>query len=199
MTLFKSWTLPLAFASLGAVALAQPPADCSKLSAGPKDPAMVAVNGVTFIAKSALLAKIGGMSGEIPRDTIELKLKSDNDFFSEREMSVAVTVPKGQRVDGRTFLMRPTNEMAKQVVAEPGLPEIQGFVFKDKANRWSHVEYVASVRVEFGKRNEETITGNICVVIPRGQRSSFSPAEKPLEKENYAFGTFQATLQPSVK
>src|SRR5581483_539068 len=70
---------------------------------------------------------------------------ADKDMFAETETEFSVIVPKGQRLDGKTFRKLPTADTSAQPGPEQGLPEVQGWKVKDKPRKLdlSHVGYVA--------------------------------------------------------
>ncbi len=101
-------------------------------------------------------------------DIFSLQFNSEDDFLPELQASLALLVPAGQRPDAETFLMRPTTDKSKQFLTGPGLSQVQGRSFKNPLRIRSLVDYVSSVRVDFGQRKGDKISGSICMVMPKG-------------------------------
>jgi hypothetical protein len=173
----------------------QLPADCSK-AAAPKQPLEVSVFGAKFTPKSVKLRPGNDIkSGDAEFDGYRLTISSDVDDFSPpQEATVSVLVKKGQRVDGKTFRKLAVKEIDKQPKASEGLPEVQGWGMKVRHTgvSTSHAEYLASMRLEFGKREGKTISGTIYLCVPKGQTSMFE--KTPTKEDSYAVGTFQAQI-----
>src|SRR5689334_17797816 len=131
------------------------PADCSK-AAPPKQPIEVSVMGSKFTPKSVRLRRGNDItSGSEAFDGYRLTISSDTDDFSPPlESDIEVIVKKGQPIDGRTFRKLAVKDIDKQPLATQGLPEVQGWGMKNRpaSVSFSHVEYLASMRLEFGKR-----------------------------------------------
>ena len=173
----------------------QLPADCSK-AAAPKQPVEVSVFGAKFTPKSVRLRLAGGMkSGDEQFDTYSLTFSSDeNDFSPPLVADLAVLVKKGQRVDGKVYRKLSVKDIDKQPLATEGVPEVQGWSMKNRptGTSFSHVEYLASMRLEFGKREGNTISGTIYLCVAKGQTSMFE--KTPTKEDSYAVGTFQARI-----
>lgn len=190
----------IAAAVLAAMPLAgiaqQLPADCSK-AAPPKQPLQVSVLGTKFAPKSVRLRRGNDItSGSEAFDGYRLTISSDMDDFSPPlEADIAVLVKKGQRVDGKVFRKLAVKDIDKQPKATEGLPEVQGWSMKNRPEKvsFSHVEYLASMRLEFGKREGDTITGAIYLCVAKSQTSMFE--KNPTKEDSYAVGTFQARIE----
>ena len=177
----------------------QLPADCSK-AAAPKQPLEVSVIGVKFTPKSVRLRRgndvtLGEGKSAEAFDGYRLTISSDVDDHSPPlETDIEVVTKKGQRVDGRVYRQLAVKDNDKQPKATQGLPEVQGWGMKNRpANvSFSHVEYLASMRLEFGKREGNTISGTIYLCVPKGQKSVFE--KSPKKEDSYAVGTFKATI-----
>jgi hypothetical protein len=174
----------------------QLPADCSK-AAAPKQPVEVSVLGARFTPKAVRLRLAGGMkSGDEQFDTYSLTFSSEeNDFSPPLVADLAVLVKKGQRVDGKVYRKLAVKDTDKQPLATEGVPEVQGWSMKNRPTgaSFSHVEYLASMRLEFGKREGNTISGTIYLCVPKGQTSMFE--KTPTKEDSYAVGTFQARVE----
>lgn len=174
---------------------AQLPADCST-AAAPKQPIEVSVGGVKFAPK-AIGLRFDGLRkmGDDEFDTYRLTLRNVDDIFAPLESEIVVIVRKGQQVDGKTFRKLPTKEIGKQPSPIPGVPEVQGWSFKDREGKgnFNHVEHVASLRLEFAKRQGDTITGSVYLCVPKGQTTIFN--KTPTKEDSYAVGTFQARIE----
>lgn len=174
----------------------QLPADCSKATP-PKQPLEVSVLGTKFTPKSVRLRRGNDIkSGDEAFDGYRLTISSDVDDFSPPlEADVAVLVKQGQRVDGKVFRKLAVKGIDKQPKAMDGLPEVQGWSMKNRPAKvsFSHVEYLASMRLEFGKREGDTIAGTITLCVAKGQTSMFE--KNPTKEDSYAVGTFQARIE----
>ena len=177
----------------------QLPADCSK-AAAPKQPLEVSVLGAKFTPKSVRLHRGNditqgeGKSAEA-FDGYRLTISSDVDDFSPPlETTISVIVKKGQSLDGKVFRKLAVKDIDKQPLATSGLPEVQGWGMKNRPTgaSFSHVEYLASMRLEFGKREGNTISGTIYLCVAKGQTSLFE--KTPTKEDSYAVGTFQARV-----
>ena len=177
----------------------QLPADCSK-AAAPKQPLEVSVLGGKFTPKSVRLHRGNditqgeGKSAEA-FDGYRLTISSDVDDFSPPlETSISVLVKKGQSLDGKVFRKLAIKEIGKQPLAGEGLPEVQGWGMKNRpANAsFSSVENLGSLRLEFGKREGNTISGTVYLCVAKGQTSMFE--KTPTKEDSYAVGTFQARV-----
>lgn len=180
----------------GAPAWAQTmPADCSA-AAVPAQPVSVSIAGAAFAPKSIKLRKGGGItSGSDQFDGYTLSLRSEDDLSPPLEAEVKVILRKGQPIDGKVFRRLATKESDKQPSAMRGLPEVQAWSFRNRPAgvSVSFVEYVGSVRLEFGRRQGKTIGGKIYLCVPPGQTSIFN---KTPTKESYlAVGIFQARIE----
>jgi hypothetical protein len=171
------------------------PADCSS-AAVPAQPVAVSIGGARFTPKSVKLVSAGGMSiGDDHFDTYRLTFRNEDDLFAPLETDVTVLVRKGQRVDGKVFRKLPTKETSKQPAPASGVPEVQGWSMKDRKGNvdFSHVSYVASLRLEFGQRQGNAIGGKIHLCVPKGQTTMFD--KTPSKEDSSAAGTFQARIE----
>ena len=184
-------------AVLSAPVLAQGlPADCSKATV-PAQPLEISILGSRFAPKAVKLRSAGAMtSGDEQFDTYHLTFRNDDDIFAPLEAEVAVIVRKGQSLDGKVFRKLPVKEASKQPspTSTGGLPEVQGWSVKnrDAKTDQSHVSYIASLRLEFGKRQGDSIGGKIYLCVPKGQTTLFDKTPSPAESS--AVGTFTAKI-----
>lgn len=194
----RSTILPLVIAA-GIVAsgpvLAQAlPADCSKATV-PAQPLEVSILGTKFTPKSIKLRSAGGMkTGDDEFDTYHLTFRNEDDIFAPLEAEVAILVRKGQSLDGKVFRKLPVKETSRQPSPTSGVPEVQGWSVKNREAKTdqSHVTYIASLRLELGKRQGETIGGKIYLCVPKGQTTIFDKTPSPAESS--AVGTFTAKI-----
>ena len=172
------------------------PADCSKASV-PAQPVEISILGTKFSPKSIKLRSSGAMSaGDEHFDSYQLTFLNEDDMFAPLEADFAVIVRKGQSLDGKVFRKLPTKETSKQPSPSPtgGLPEVQGWSVKDRKAQadQSHVTSIASLRIEFGKRQGDTMPGKIYLCVPKGQTTIFD--KTPSKEDSFAVGTFTATI-----
>jgi hypothetical protein len=182
----------LAHAGAGAAGL---PADCSSAKP-PAQPVEVSIAGTRYAPKSVKLVRAGTMkSGDTAFDTWRLTLRSEDSVMAPLGLDVTVAVPKGQSVAGKVFRRVPSDSIAKQPSVSEGLPEVQGWSYEDRQAgvRGSHVKYVASLRLEFGKAQGKTLPGTIVLCVPKGQKSSFD--KTPTTADSTALGKFEALVQ----
>lgn len=171
------------------------PADCSK-AAVPAQPVEVSIAGTKFKPKAIKLRQEGGMTyGEKPYDTYRLALRSEDDLSPPLEAEFVVLVRKGEPLDGRTFRKLAIKDTEKQPAPTPGLPEVQGWSLKNREGRvdFSHVSYLASLRIEFAKRQGDTIGGKVYLCVPKGQKTLFD--KTPSKEDSSAAGTFTAKIE----
>jgi hypothetical protein len=174
--------------------LAQPlPADCSAAPA-PKQPVEASVAGAKFTPKVVRMAHYEDLVGD-KIDTYKVWFRSADNMQAPLETEVAVIVRKGQRIDGKVFRHGP---MAVEKLPTPinGKPEITNWAFK---NRPADVSvslvsgYIGSLRLEFGQRKGDTITGNISLCVAKGRTTTFNST--PTKEDSYLIGTFQAQIE----
>jgi hypothetical protein len=197
MRTLLSLAMAASFATIhSAPALAQAlPADCSKATV-PAQPLEISILGTKFAPKSIKLRSAGAMtSGDDQYDSYHLTFRNADDIFAPLEAEVAVIVRKGQSLDGKVFRQLPIKEISKQPSPNPGgQPEVQGWSVKnrDAKKDQSHVTYIASLRLEFGKRQGDSIDGKIYLCVPKGQTTIFDKTPSPAESS--AVGTFTAKI-----
>jgi hypothetical protein len=171
------------------------PDDCSTVTA-PKQALEVSVGGARFTPKTVKLRSAGAMSyGEQQFDSYRLSLRSEDEISPPMEAEVTFLVRKGQGPDGKAFRRLPTKEIGKQPAPIQGLPEVQGWSFKNRPAKgdFNHVEHTGSMRIEFGKRQGDSINGSIYLCVAKGQTTIFD--KTPTKEDSYAVGTFQARIE----
>lgn len=196
----KSRFMPtlLAVLAVAAPALAQKlPEDCSS-AAAPKGLLEVSVLGTKFSPKSVTLRSAGYVkTGGEEFDSYQISLRSEDDLMATLEADVTVIVPKGVRIDGRVFRRLATKDRSLQPSASKTQSEleVQGWGFKNRAAKTdsNHTGHLASLRLEFGQRKGDTISGNIYLCVAKGQTTMFD--RTPTKEESYAVGAFQARLE----
>lgn len=195
---FRLMITAAALATLPSASIAQQlPADCSK-AATPKRPLEVSVGGARFKPKIAKLIPAGGLSaGQDQFDLYRLALRSEDEASPPLEAEVTLIVRRGQRIDGKTFRRLPVREVAKQPAVFQGLPEVQGWSFRNRTAKteFTQAEHIGSLRLEFGKREGLLVVGSIYLCVPRGQTAAAN--KTPTKQESFAIGTFQARIEPN--
>jgi hypothetical protein len=158
--------------SMCAGAWAQQPADCST-GPIPDRPLEITIGSEKLPTPPLIrMRRISTItSGDQAFDQYDVTV-ADKDMFGNIELSFSVIVPKGQQPDGRTFRKLPVHEISKQP-GPPGMPEVQSWSVKDQARKLnvSHVSFVASLRVEFGKRSGGVLPGRVYLCAPGGQKA----------------------------
>ena len=153
--------LAVAMAAGAGSAFAQQPSDCSA-SPVPDRPLEMSFGSKKVPAMSfAAIYKIGTdlRDGKPVADQYELSVQ-DKDGFAEIEVELAVTIPAGAQVDGRTFRTGPGRRPQ----------EVLWKVKRDKPSlSVGFVGFAATARVEFGKRRGDVLPGRVYLCIPGGQ------------------------------
>ena len=185
-------------AALPALAAAQKlPDDCSA-AAAPKQPVEVSILGAKFVPKAVVLRSTGYVKTENEQfDSYRLELLSEDSLSAPLEVGVKVMVPKGAKIEGRTFRLLATKDRSKQPMASKGGSELEVQAWALK-NRPAKVEsdftgHLASLRLEFGARKGDTIPGNIHLCVAKGQTTMFD--KTPTKEESYAAGSFEARIE----
>ena len=173
------------------------PDDCGS-AAAPKQPVEASILGTKFTPKSVKLRSAGYVkTGGEEFDSYQLSLRSEDDLMGPLEADVTVIVPKGAKIDGKVFRRLATKDRSKQPSASKNQSEIevQGWSFKNRPAKAdsNHVGHLASLRLEFGQRKGDTISGNIYLCVAKGQTTMFD--KTPTKEESYAAGTFQARIE----
>jgi hypothetical protein len=184
-------TAPVAFAEA-------PKTDCST-TPGADAPVTLSIDGNPQPLPVAEFAKQQEMSmDEESFEVFRVNLRDVAGLFSPVEIEASVLVKKGETVDGKTFRQLPTDDMKKQPspLKQEGaaLPEVQSLeVRSDPAGFDYQHGILASMRLEFGKRDGEKLPGRIHLCIAGGQTDDvFQP--QPTQTV-IVEGTFVAKLQ----
>jgi len=198
MRKLKSLLVLVGALSVSAAALAQKlPDDCSS-AAAPKQPLEVSVLGTKFTPKAVKLRSAGYVkTGGEEFDSYQISLRSEDDLMAPLEADVTVIVPKGAKIEGRVFRRLATKDRSLQPSASKTQSEleVQGWGFKNRPAKTdsSHAVHLASLRLEFGQRKGDTISGSIMLCVAKGQTTIFD--RTPSKEDSYAIGTFQARLE----
>lgn len=177
---------------------AAPKLDCSTKS-GDDKPVTLSIDGKTQPLPVAEFALQQGMSvNEEEFEVFRVNLRDVEGLFSPVEIDFSVLVPKGQTVDGKTFRLLPVKDMEKQPTPVKGegawLPEVQSIeVRSDPAGIDYEHGVLASMRLEFGKREGEKMPGRVNFCIAAGQTDDvFLPQPT---RSIVVEGTFAAKIQ----
>ena len=175
-----------------------PKLDCSTKS-GPDKPVSLSIDGNQQPLPVAQFAKQQEMSvDEESFEVFRVNLRDVEGLFSPVEVEASVLVKKGETVDGKTFRQLPVDDMKQQpspVKAEGSwMPEVQSIeVRSDPAGFDYEHGILASMRLEFGKREGEGLPGRIHLCIAGGQTDDvFQP--QPTHTV-IVEGTFVAKIQ----
>jgi len=142
------------------------PADCSN---GPIPDGAVhgTVNGQPFVPQEASVQfTANGMTiDDLAFDRWSLSIQTDGIFNA---LSVSMLVPHGKKPDGRVFRVLPVDSIGAQPAAAQGTPEVQGWdlELESAGVDTSFTQDVASIRVEWGTRKGDTLTGKIHMCVP---------------------------------
>jgi hypothetical protein len=168
------WLLIASFATLPLVLLAsraladELPDDCSQAQI-PDRPAAGNVSGQKFVAQDVSLSNINHPSiGGIPYDEYDLFMHSRDKNGDDIQLIVDTLVPEGELPDGKTFRHLPTDNGSKQPAAGPGAQAIPNWSIEydvDNVNVDATSD-IASIRLEFDKRTQTTLTGRIFFCAP---------------------------------
>ena len=175
-----------------------PKMDCST-TPGADKPVTLSIDGDAQPLPVAEFAKQQEMSmdGE-SFEVFRVNLRDVAGLFSPVEVEASVLVKKGETVDGKTFRQLPVADMKQQpspVKSEGSwLPEVQSIeVRSDPAGFDYEHGILASMRLEFGKREGETLRGRVHLCIAGGQTDDvFQP--QPTHTV-IVEGTFAAQIQ----
>ena len=165
--------LPLAGRPIAALA-ADLPADCSQATI-PDQPAKGKIADKDFTPETATFStinhpQIGGGS----YDSFDLYLRGKDQNGGGMLLEINTIVPENGLTDGLTFTFLPTNDASKQPTVGPGAAGIQGWMLEDD-NAGLNVDgstEVASLRLQFGTRANDTLTGKVYFCAP-GVKGSF--------------------------
>lgn len=189
------YALAIAALATSVCAYAQQPSNCStgpipdralELSVGSEKLPALPITSMRKISEMT--------SGNKVYDQYQISVQ-DKDMFANTIVQFSVIVPKGQQPDGKTFRKLPTANTEAQPGPQQGLPEVQSWAVKDKARNLSasHVGFVASLRVEFGKRHGDVLPGRVYLCIPGGQTEKMFGTK--LADPVTLVGRFEAKIQ----
>jgi hypothetical protein len=171
----------VAFVALPLLALAAPaiaadlPADCSQATI-PDQPVKGQIAGKDFVPDSSTFSTINHpqISGAT-YDQFDLYLRT-NDVSGQGGIIVVINtiVPESALPDGQTFMILPTKDATKQPTVGPGAAGIQGWSIEDDTDgiNADDTTQIASMRLQFGMRANNTLTGKIYFCAP-GVKGSF--------------------------
>lgn len=176
--------LAIAIAALSAVAVllhvvsaksAGLPADCSQATI-PDQPVKGQIVGKDFVPDSSTFSTINHpqISGAT-YDQFDLYLRTNDQSGQGGTIVVINTiVPANAFPDGQTFLILPTKDASKQPTVGPGAAGIQGWSIEDDADgvNVDDTTETASMKLQFGMRANNTLTGKIYFCAP-GVKGSF--------------------------
>jgi hypothetical protein len=175
-----------------------PKLDCST-KPGPDKPVSLRIDANAQPLPIAEFAKQQEMSmNEEEFEVFRVNLRDVEGLFSPVEVELSVLVKKGETVDGKTFRQLPVDDMKLQpspVKSEGAwIPEVQSVeVRSDPAGIDYEHGVLASMRLEFGKRNGENLPGRVHLCIAAGQKDDVflpQPTQSILVE-----GTFVAKIQ----
>jgi hypothetical protein len=165
--------LPLAGNPAPALGTDLPP-DCSQATI-PDQPAKGKIADKDFTPDSATFSTINHpVIGGATYDSFDLYLRGKDQAGEGMLLVVNTIVPENTLPDSKSFAFLPTNDVSKQPTVGPGAPGIQGWTLEDDAtglNSDNSTE-IASLRLEYGVRANDTLSGHIYFCAP-GVKGSF--------------------------
>ncbi len=102
---------------------------------------------------------------------------------------ITIAVPKGNLPDGRTFRSSENTETEKQPAAAKGVPEVQNWSLVDRNTGFTNPDRPANIKLELGKRKDETISGKINLSLTPG------PNDEEGMKPSTLTGDFKADIR----
>ena len=137
------------------------PADCSK-GPIPDGPVKGMVKGKAFEPTDIHLTLTRNGYGQdgVHFDAYALNVDAGSIF---NEFAVTMLTPAGKPIDGRTYIVLPTEEIGAQRMAAPGLPDVQGWdmEFEPADVNTNFGLDIGSMRVEWGARKGDQIAGKL--------------------------------------
>ncbi len=202
MSLASRFTAMLGFCLVlanapGASAEAPKP-DCST-KAGSDKAVSLSVDGKAQPLPVAEFAKQQEMSmDEESFEVFRVNLRDVEGLFSPVEVEVSVAVKSGEAVDGKTFRQLAVDDMKLQpspVKSEGAwLPEVQSVEVRSDPGGFDYEHGVlASMRLEFGKRDARGLPGRIHLCVAGGQKDEVFQLEPT--HTIVVEGTFVAKIQ----
>ena len=176
----RAWRA-VAFVAAPLLAIAAPsmaadlPADCSQATV-PDQQLKGQIAGKDFVPTSWTMSTINHPQiGGATYDSYDLYL-STNDPTGQGGMIVKIStiVPENTLPDGKTFALLPTTDASKQPTVGPGAAGIQGWSIQNDADgiNADDTTETASLRLEYGTRANNTLTGKLYFCAP-GVKGSF--------------------------
>jgi hypothetical protein len=176
----RYWLLAATLAILSSAAnprsalAADLPADCSQATI-PDQPAKGKFADKDFVANTATFSTINHPVIEgVNYDSYDLYLRGKDQAGEGMLLVVNTIVPENALPDSKSFAFLPINDATKQPTVGPGAAGIQGWALEDDAtglNSDNSTE-IASLRLEYGARTNDTLTGHIYFCAP-GVKGSF--------------------------
>ena len=181
------------FAALPAVLIAFPAAaqwsaDASRARI-PGRPAVGRIHGKPFRVEQAEL-RIAKPGADTPnRTTYLLKLRQGKEFFADYEYSLTLLTPRGQKIDGKSFVVTPEGVFKMPgAISEKGVsyPPVQGvwMTWKAPGKHFGETDMTSkyTMRLQFGKAKGNRIPGYVSIAMQDREKSWVS-------------GTFTAVIE----
>jgi hypothetical protein len=150
------------------------PADCSQATI-PDQPAKGKFAGKDFVADTATFSTINHPVIEgVNYDSYDLYLRGKDQAGEGMLLVVNTIVPENALPDSKSFALLPINDATKQPTVGPGAAGIQGWTLEDDATGLNSdaSSEIASLRLEYGARTNDTLIGQIYFCAP-GVKGSF--------------------------
>lgn len=146
--------------------------------ATPSKPAVGRIHGRPFKVEKAELT-LARASPDMPkRTTYFLKLRQGGGFFPDYEYSLTLLTPRGQKIDGQSFVVGPAGvfKMPGAIVEKNvSYPPVQGvaMTWKVPGKEFGDTDMMSryTMRLEFGKRLGHRIAGRIYLSMQDPQKS----------------------------
>ena len=150
------------------------PADCSQATI-PDQPAKGKFADKDFVADTATFSTINHPVIEgVNYDSYDLYLRGKDQAGEGMLLVVNTIVPENALPDSKSFALLPINDATKQPTVGPGAAGIQGWTLEDDATGLNSdaSSEIASLRLEYGARTNDTLIGQIYFCAP-GVKGSF--------------------------
>lgn len=150
------------------------PADCSQATI-PDQAAKGKIADKDFLPDTATLSTINHpVINGATYDSYDLYLRGKDQSGGGMLLVVNTIVPQNALPDGKTFTFLPINDASKQPTAGPGAAAIQGWTLEDDTSGLNsdNSTEIASLRLEYSSRANDTLTGHIYFCAP-GVKGSF--------------------------
>jgi hypothetical protein len=149
-------------------------ADCSQATI-PDQPAKGKIADKDFVADTATFSTINHPVIEgVNYDSYDLYLRGKDQAGEGMLLVVNTIVPENALPDSKSFALLPINDATKQPTVGPGAAGIQGWTLEDDATGLNSdaSSEIASLRLEYGARTNDTLIGQIYFCAP-GVKGSF--------------------------